>query len=53
MAEIIADGAPAAGLQIVCMSFFQNGTKADKTLISVMAEMAFLSPWKRMRVSKL
>lgn len=30
---------------------FQNRTKADKTLISVMAEMAFLSPWKQMRVS--
>lgn len=31
---------------------FQNWTKADKTVISVMAEMAFLSPWKQMRVSK-
>lgn len=31
---------------------FQNRTKSDKTLISVMAEMAFLSPWKQMRVSK-
>lgn len=31
---------------------FPNRTKADKTLISVMAEMAFRSPWKQMRVSK-
>ena len=52
VAVIEAAGAAAVGLQIVRMSRFQNRTKADKTLISVIAEMAFLSPWKQMRVSK-
>lgn len=51
-AVIKAVGVAAVGLQIVRMSRFQNRTKADKTLISVIAEMAFVSPWKQMRVSK-
>lgn len=34
------------------LTLFQNRTKADKTLISIIAEMAFLSPWKQMKVSK-
>lgn len=51
-AVIKAVGVAVVGLQIVHMSRFQNRTKADKTLISVIAEMAFVSPWKQMRVSK-
>ena len=50
--QITADRAAALSLPIVSVCFSHNRTKEDKTLISVMAEMAFQSPWKQMRVSK-
>lgn len=51
MDMIIAVGEAAVGPLIVYMSFSKIEQKQIRLLISVIAEMAFLSPWRWMGVS--